>query len=148
MGDKGWGALTSVNEGIRKDKPKITLDKYVKYWLAFRKETDESRFNPLHWGGLLFQEWIVDQCLQIDQERLDYNRTHVNKKIASVYDTINEYLRNKSEEMSAELGKKIILPSSYIGSPRYMSEAYDDAMGIVRAFGKPDIFMTMTCNPQ
>ena len=29
-----------------------------------------------------------------------------------------------------------------------MSEAYDDAMGMVRALGKPDLFITMTCNPK
>ena len=29
-----------------------------------------------------------------------------------------------------------------------MSQLYHDAMAIVRAVGKPDLFITMTCNPQ
>ena len=30
---------------------------------------------------------------------------------------------------------------------RYMAQAYQDAMAVVRTFGKPDLFITMTCNP-
>ncbi|XP_071582532.1 uncharacterized protein, partial [Temnothorax nylanderi] len=33
------------------------------------------------------------------------------------------------------------------GSPRNMLQHYQDAMAIVRKYGKPDIFITMTCNP-
>jgi hypothetical protein len=90
----------------------------------------------------------VDMYLRMDHERLGYNRNFVNEKIVANYDAVNQYLLNKAEEIGAEIGKKIILPSTYIGSPRYMSEAYDDAMGMVRAFGKPDLFVTMTCNPK
>ena len=46
-----------------------------------------------------------------------------------------------------EVGCNIILPS-YTGSPRQMFELYQDAMSIVRKFGKPDLFITFTCNPQ
>ena len=49
---------------------------------------------------------------------------------------------------AGELGRSIILPSSYTGSPRQMFELYQDAMGIVRKYGKPDLFITFTCNPQ
>lgn len=28
-----------------------------------------------------------------------------------------------------------------------MNENYQDSMAIVRKFGKPDLFITMTCNP-
>ncbi|ETN09079.1 hypothetical protein PPTG_11128 [Phytophthora nicotianae INRA-310] len=33
------------------------------------------------------------------------------------------------------------------GSPRQMYQSYQDSMAIVREYGKPDIFDTMTCNP-
>ena len=45
------------------------------------------------------------------------------------------------------IGKKVILPSSFIGSPRHMVQLYQDSMSIVRRFGKPDLFVTFTCNP-
>ena len=46
------------------------------------------------------------------------------------------------------LGQIVILPSSYTGSPRYMRERQQDAMAYVRRFGKPDLFITFTCNPE
>ena len=47
-----------------------------------------------------------------------------------------------------EAGKTTILPPSITGSPRWYVERYQDAMCIVRSEGKPDIFVTMTCNTQ
>ncbi|XP_070517881.1 uncharacterized protein [Cardiocondyla obscurior] len=41
----------------------------------------------------------------------------------------------------------VVLPSSFIGSPRNMLQNYQDAMAIVTKYGKPDLFITMTCNP-
>ena len=46
------------------------------------------------------------------------------------------------------VGKKIILPSSFQGSPRAMAQKYQDAMCIVGEFGTPDLFITMTANPK
>jgi hypothetical protein len=34
-----------------------------------------------------------------------------------------------------------------VGSPRDYQGRYQDAMAVVREFGKPDLFITMTCNP-
>jgi hypothetical protein len=42
----------------------------------------------------------------------------------------------------------VILPSSFVGGPRYMQNLFQDAMSIVRVFGKPDFFITVTCNPK
>jgi Helitron helicase-like domain at N-terminus len=79
----------------------------------------------------------------------------------------------------ANLGQRIILPSSFTGGPRYMQQLYrvgvlhtvvnlhilwtiglqgclaavelsvlpQDAVAIVRRYGKPDLFITFTCNP-
>ncbi|KAL4436594.1 hypothetical protein ABPG75_003733 [Micractinium tetrahymenae] len=49
---------------------------------------------------------------------------------------------------ASNLGRAIILPSSHSGSPRQMQQLYQDAMAIVRKHGKPDLFITITCNPQ
>lgn len=47
-----------------------------------------------------------------------------------------------------DLGKQVILPSSFIGGPRAMQQLFQDAMGIVRVLGSPSYFVTMTCNPK
>ena len=41
----------------------------------------------------------------------------------------------------------VILPSSFSGSPRSMKQNFLDSMTIVQRPGKPDYFITMTCNP-
>ncbi|XP_066351367.1 uncharacterized protein [Miscanthus floridulus] len=45
------------------------------------------------------------------------------------------------------LEKRTVMPSSFIGGPHDMMRRYMDAMALVRRFGKLDIFLTMTCNP-
>jgi len=47
-----------------------------------------------------------------------------------------------------KMGRQVILPSSYPGSPRSMHQHYLDAMAILRKYGKPDLFITFTANPQ
>ncbi|XP_074097687.1 uncharacterized protein LOC141526552 [Cotesia typhae] len=42
----------------------------------------------------------------------------------------------------------VVLPSSFTGGPRYMHERTQDAMTYVRHFGRPDLFITFTCNPK
>ncbi|XP_043262456.1 uncharacterized protein LOC122403167 [Colletes gigas] len=42
----------------------------------------------------------------------------------------------------------VILPSSYVGGPRHMHEYAQDAMCYVCHYGRPDLFITFTCNPQ
>jgi hypothetical protein len=46
-----------------------------------------------------------------------------------------------------QIGKRIILPSTHVGGPRYMYDTFQDAMAIVREYGSPDIFLTTTCSP-
>ncbi|GFY21602.1 ATP-dependent DNA helicase [Trichonephila clavipes] len=45
------------------------------------------------------------------------------------------------------IGTAYILPSSYSGSPCHMHEYIQDAMTYVREYGRPDLFITFTCNP-
>ncbi|GJY23387.1 ATP-dependent DNA helicase PIF1-like protein [Tanacetum coccineum] len=46
------------------------------------------------------------------------------------------------------LGKRIVLPRTFTGSPRYMMQNYHDAMAICRAYGNPNLFITFTSNPK
>ncbi len=49
---------------------------------------------------------------------------------------------------ACNVGRAIVLPSSFLGGPRHMHQLYQDAMAIVRKLGKPDLFITITCNPK
>ena len=46
-----------------------------------------------------------------------------------------------------QVGRMVILSSSFQGSPHNMKERYHDPMAIVAKYGKPDLFIAMTCNP-
>lgn len=103
-------------------------------------------YNILHHTGRLFQQYIVDQFARIDQERLFYLRNNQRKIRAELYSGLEDHInRNDGEQ---RIGRKTVLPSSYIGGPRNMSANYQDSMSIVRKYGKPDLFITMTCNPE
>ena len=39
------------------------------------------------------------------------------------------------------------MPASFIGGPRDIRKRYTDAMALVQRFGKPDLFVTITYNP-
>jgi len=53
-----------------------------------------------------------------------------------------------SSARPATVGKRIYLPASFSGSPRYMYQCYLDAMALVGRFGRPDYFLTMTASPR
>lgn len=50
--------------------------------------------------------------------------------------------------MELQLEKKIILPSSFTGSPRDMIQNDQDAIAIYRWHRHPNLFITFTCNAQ
>lgn len=102
---------------------RITVKDYYSFHLHIRQETsDYFRF------GRLLHQYIVDQYAKIEAMRL-------------------RYIRNNQQALHHIEDGTIKLPSSFTGGPRYMSECRQDAMAIVRKFGKPDLFITMTCNP-
>lgn len=50
-------------------------------------------------------------------------------------------------DQGSDLGRRIILPSSFTGSDRYMAQLFQDSMAIYEAFGQPSFFITFTANP-
>ncbi|CAK9303228.1 unnamed protein product [Gordionus sp. m RMFG-2023] len=58
-----------------------------------------------------------------------------------------DHISKANDNSNLPLGRAVILPSSFQGSERNMRERYHDAMAIVSKFGKPDLFITFTCNP-
>ena len=63
------------------------------------------------------------------------------------YQRLVDHLNNTANDMNCQVGKIVILPSTFVGSPRYMMQNYQDAMAIVHMKEKPDLFITMMCHP-
>ena len=61
--------------------------------------------------------------------------------------TIKPVARPLQTSLDTKVGKRILLPATFGGSPRDLHQCYLDAMAIVAKFGRPDLFITMTANP-
>nr|XP_042898738.1 uncharacterized protein LOC107440395 [Parasteatoda tepidariorum] len=94
----------------------------------------------------LFNQFIVDMFAKIESERLRFVRLNQKKLRVEEYVHLKDAL-NRDGSVH-DIGKMVILPSTFTGGPRYMHERTQDAMTYVRNYGKPDLFITFTCNPQ
>ena len=56
--------------------------------------------------------------------------------------------KDKDKKDAKDYGMPKILPATHVGSPRYMHEKTQDGMKYVQTFGRPDLFVTFTCNPK
>ncbi|XP_055860289.1 uncharacterized protein LOC129921730 [Biomphalaria glabrata] len=108
----------------------------------------ETQFNALHFGGRLFQQYLVDTFIRVERDRIQWIKSNQKKILAEKYIGVSNFLKELAEKKDAVVGETIILPSSFPGSTRYYAEQFEDAMAIVRRFGSPDFFITMTCNPE
>ncbi|XP_074342127.1 uncharacterized protein LOC141702405 [Apium graveolens] len=52
----------------------------------------------------------------------------------------------KGDRNPSNIGKAIILPASFTGSKRYMTQYFKDSLEICRTLGHPSLFLTMTTN--
>lgn len=84
--------------------------------------------------------------IKLENTRLDYYRLKQSQIRAELYQGIVDSVLG-GESRGSMVGKKIVLPASFVGGPRDMRRRYLDAISLVQRFGKPDLFITMTCNP-
>ena len=93
----------------------------------------------------LFHQYVVDMYAKIESERLNFIRMNQKKLRVEEYIHLKDAIVNDGKV--EEVGKLVILPSSFAGGPRQMHEYTQDAMTYVRNYGRPDLFITFTCNP-
>jgi PIF1-like helicase/Helitron helicase-like domain at N-terminus/Helicase len=115
-------------------------------FVAFYLFTRPGKYSAIHNAGRLFQQYCVDQYAKVEQQRLLYHRTHQNDLRAELYKGLEDMAAGDHD--LRKTGKRVILAPSFTGGDRYMQRQYQDSMAIVRAFGKPDLFITVTCNPK
>ncbi|XP_071570012.1 uncharacterized protein [Temnothorax nylanderi] len=141
-GNDGW------HSELKSDNPKypgfkISQMDYYAHLLAPRVE-----FSQFKRAGKLRCQFILDAYMKTEANRLNYIKLNQPQLRAELYSGLMDHLDNRAQNEGITVGIPVILPSSFMGSPRNMQERYQDAMSLVRKFGKPDIFLTMTCNPQ
>ncbi|XP_042961368.1 uncharacterized protein LOC122296047 [Carya illinoinensis] len=130
---------------VLKNKKKVPTVSCREYY-CFKLQIRDMYMSILLLSGRLLQQFVVDMYIKIETSRLDYFRSKQHEIRSYVYQGIVNSL-SVGETCASNIGKRIILHSSFIGGPRDMRKRYMEAMALVQRFGKPNIFLTMTCNP-
>ncbi|XP_029144445.1 uncharacterized protein [Arachis hypogaea] len=117
----------------------------MREFICFRLQMREDEDSIIHKSRRLFQQFVVDSFSMIESQRL-YEIKKKQSTIREVLQGIEEAMRRGDTETSS-IGTRVILPSSFTGGKRYMFNNCQDAMAICKHFGYPDLFLTLTCNP-
>ncbi len=95
----------------------------------------------------LLQQFIVDAYACIEHNHLKFIHKNQWQLRCNLYNGLQDAL-NASDVLKNDVRQKMILLSLFQGNERAMGQLYQDAMARVRKFGKPDLFVTYTCNPK
>ncbi|GJR83724.1 uncharacterized protein Tco_0154509, partial [Tanacetum coccineum] len=118
----------------------------MREWFAYQLQDRPTQENLFVRGGRLFQQFLVDGYTMVETERLYFHRSKQSKLRCDTYSNIRNSVASGNSDPT-NLGKPVILPSTFTGGIRYMKQNYMDAMALCRWYGCPDLFITMTCNP-
>ena len=121
----------------------VTMREYYGYTLQQRPFEGKLLFI----SGKLFQQYIVDASTCIEENRIQWIRQNQKVLKSDIYKGLKDVIV-AGDICVKTLGKRIVLPSSFTGSPRYMVQNFQDVMAICRWAGYPDLFITFTCNPK
>ncbi|KAF1883253.1 hypothetical protein Lal_00030358 [Lupinus albus] len=89
----------------------------------------------------LFHKFLIDAYTMIVLYQEKQKKLRVDK-----YKNLNE-TQGSDQSQGSNRGKRVILPSTFVGGRRYMDQLYFDGIAICSSLGFPDLFLTMTCNP-
>ncbi|XP_044592065.1 uncharacterized protein LOC123270186 [Cotesia glomerata] len=121
---------------------KVSAMNFYSYRLMIR----EGELNHILMFRRLFHQFAIDMYVKIETERLTYIRLNQQQLRSEEYIHLRDAIN--ADRDASNVGRMTILPATYIGSPRHMHEYAQDAMSYVRQYGRPDLFITFTCNSQ
>lgn len=142
-GEDGWYAQIPLYDGGNRQF--VTQRQYYTFHLQIRLDTNACLLH----GGRLLQQFIVDAYRSLEELRLMWLRNNQTNLRAKVYRGLTNMLNShdgRQQGFLGGIGCRVVLPYSFTGGPMYMHQLYQDSMAIVHKKGKPDLFITFTCN--
>jgi hypothetical protein len=130
-------------------RKRLTMHMHYSYTLAIRRHPDSNSaegFNPFLSAGPLTQQFVIDTDQRCLKDRLDWIRKNQEACFAAKYKDLERVVRRRLGRGHLP-GRQVVLPSTFPGSPRNLQQLYIDALALAVKFGKPDLFVTITCNP-
>jgi hypothetical protein len=130
----------------RASRKQITLREFVVYYMMERDAMpDGSPYcSYLQSFGALYEEWLVLQWAKEEQSRLKWLQNNQDTIRADLYQNVVQLSQAATATPASQVGRRVVLPSSFTGGPRFMTQLYHDGMAMVRSMGKADLFITMT----
>lgn len=114
---------------------------------SYRLHTRQHEYPTLQFGGRLFQQYVCDMWVSTDQSRLRWVETHQSQLRAALYSGLEDAVQHGERDIDLhDVGHRVVLPSSYIGGPRYMNQRFQDAIALARYYHGFDLFITFTTN--
>ncbi|XP_074371907.1 uncharacterized protein LOC141712757 isoform X3 [Apium graveolens] len=126
-----------------KKNNKVSMREYY----VFRAQYRKGEGHTIILGGRLFLQFIVDAWCSVEHGRLIWVRRHQSLIRSELYNNIVDSMR-RGDVDATDLGKRVVLPSSFTGGYRYMQQNFQDSLALCKEFGHPDLFITFTCNPK
>ncbi len=85
----------------------------------------------LHFGGCLFQQYIVDVAAKTKQNILNFLVLNQAQLCVELYQGLADMVEHDVRLDPTKVGQQIVLPASFHDSPCFMIQVYQDAMAIV-----------------
>ncbi|KAK2363418.1 ATP-dependent DNA helicase PIF1 [Trifolium repens] len=110
---------------LHKEKEDVVITKRnrltIMDWLSFRIQQRKLEGQTLLCSRRLFQQFLVDGFTMMEAERLSFVRNNQDTLRVSKYAKLNS-----TADSVEKTGKRVVLPSSFVGSKRYMDQLYFD----------------------
>lgn len=134
-----------IRENVMKEGKRKRIRVTLRDFIAFRIQERDFEHGIIVNAGRLFQQFVVDCFSMIESQRLHWIRMNQSTIRCDILSGLQEAIHS-GETHTFAVGKRVVLPASFTGGPRYMFNNCQDAMAICKKFGYPDLFITITCN--
>ena len=126
-GANGWSPdqLIESTEGSYESK-RLTCNKYYKYLLMSRV----GHINHFLRGGRLLQDFLCMMFSKAEQQRYNWVEMNQRQLRMELYKNVVDHM-GQSDVNKQEIGRKVILPATHIGSPRDMRSRYVSSKKII-----------------
>ncbi|SGY66400.1 BQ5605_C004g02670 [Microbotryum silenes-dioicae] len=123
---------------------RVSRSQFFAYYLH---EGDEY-FSIPHAAQRVFLGFLIDgySQLQVETDRPNYIRFHQETLRLTTAQGITDAVANGLTP--DQIRRSVILGLTFKNSPRENTQRYQDAMTCVVKYGKPLLFITVTCNPE
>ena len=101
-------------------------------------------YNHFLRAGRLLQEFLCMMFSKAEQQRYNWLEMNQRQLRMDLYTNVVDHV-GQSDVRIQDIGRKVILPATHIGSPRDMQARFQVTMAVVREKEKADLFITGTC---